>query len=357
MRHPHHVRRLFLQLGVAGALVTAAGITPALRGGAAAEPASPPARSTKAKVGDAPAAQPAEDAPLATFSGGAITVADWRKAYQQRMPQEQAVLASPEGRLHLLRDLERYALLVHEAERRGYGHHVVVEAAGKKSAIDALTTHELAVDPGTIADADVAAEYAAKSAQYHRPALRRASQIIVPTEEDARHVLQELRGATRDQFGKVARERSIDERTRKQSGELGWFAKTGLGPDGRSVGVEPELVAATWSLPKLNALTPHPLRVEKGFAILQLTGEDVAIEQTLKEASGEIREQLAGRRGLQQIEELVAHLRATTPVEIHPELLGAIAIDSKPELDIPQGFPAYPADPREGPKRIKPDKY
>jgi hypothetical protein len=197
----------------------------------------------------------------------------------------------------------------------------------------------------------------AKSAQYHRPALRRASEIVVPTEEDARHLLQELRGATRDQFGKVARERSIDERTRKQSGELGWFARTGLGLDGRSVGVEQELVAATWSLPKVNALTPRPLRVEKGFAILQLTGEDVAIEQTLKDAAGEIREQLAARRGLQQVEELVAHLRATTPIELHPELLGSIVIDSKPELDIPQGFPPYPADPREGPKRIKPDKY
>jgi hypothetical protein len=357
MRHPHHVRRLFLQLAVAAALVAAAGSAPALRGGASAEPASPPVRSAKVGTSASPASAPADDAQVATFSGGAITVADWRTAYQQRLPQEQAVLASPEGRLHLLRDLERYALLVQEAQRRGYEHHVVVEAAGKKAAIDTVTAHELAIDPTTIADADVAAEYVAKGAQYHRPALRRASEIVVPTEEDARRLLQELRGATRDQFGKVARERSIDERTRKQSGELGWFARTGLGPDGRSVGVEQELVAATWSLPKRNALTPRPLRVEKGFAILQLTGEDVAIDQTLKDASGEIREQLAARRGLQQVEELVARLRATTPVELHPERLDAIVLSSKPELDIPQGFPPYPADPRDGPRRIKPDKY
>ena len=327
---------------------------------ASAEPASRPIRSPNgaaASAAGASATEPAAEAALATFAGGEIRVSDWRSAFDKRLPQEQVLLAQPAGRARLLHDLERYALLLREAERRGYAHHVVVEGAAQKAAIDALTAHELAVDPASIPEADVAAEYAAKGLQYHRPALRRASQIIVPSEQDAVRLLQELRKASREQFGKVARERSLDERTRKQSGELGWFSQQGRGPDGKPAGIEPELVAATYAVSKVGALSPRPLRVASGFAVLQLTGEDVALDQTLAEASGEIRELLAGRRSLQQVEDLVARLRTSTKIELHPELLDAIAIDSTTRLDIPQGFPPYPPDPREGPKRIKPDKY
>ena len=56
-------------------------------------------------------------------------------------------------------------------------------------------------------------------------------------------------------------------------------------------------------------------------------------------------------------DELVAKLREEHKPEVKPELLDAIVLDPVSKVDIPQGVPAAPRDPREPLKRVKPDKY
>src|SRR5690348_8294322 len=58
---------------------------------------------------------PAPDAVLASWKGGTIRVGDFQAAHAVKTIMEKRSLATPEGRVQLLRDLERYALLVQEA--------------------------------------------------------------------------------------------------------------------------------------------------------------------------------------------------------------------------------------------------
>ena len=299
---------------------------------------------------------PAADAVLASWKGGAIQVRDWLAAYAVKTVPEQRALATPDGRALLLRDLERYSLLVQDAERRGYGQHVLVLDAMRNAAIDALTAKTLAVAPEAISDADVAAEYEATRTRFQRPSIRRASLIAVASEAEAKALLRELRGTTREHFGSVARLRSLDP-TRRQSGELGWFTHEGRGTEGNPMPAVAPFVEATFALPRVGALSPRPLRLEQGFGVLMLTGEGPAFSTPFEEAAALIREQLAARRSAQRIEELVTQLRASVKVEVHPELLAPIVLDTQAGLDLPQGFPAHPADPRVGVRTVKPDKY
>jgi len=298
---------------------------------------------------------PAPDAVVASWKGGELRVSDWLASYGVKPVPEQRALATPEGRARLLHELERYALLVQEAERRGYGKHVLVADAARNAALEALTTQTLAVAPEAISDAEVAAEYEAKRVRFERPSIRRASLIAVASEAEAKTLLRELRGATREQFGSVARGRSIDP-TRQQSGELGWFTQQRRGTEGNPVTV-PALVEATFALPRVGALSARPLQLEQGFGVLMLTGEGPPFSTPYEEAAAQIREQLAARRSAQRVEELVAQLRASVKVEVHPELLAPIVLDTKAGLDLPQGFPAHPQDPRVGVRTVKPDKY
>jgi hypothetical protein len=300
-------------------------------------------------------AGPAADAVLATWKGGELRVRDWLAAYQVKTPPEQRALSTPDGRVQLLRDLERYELLVQEAERRGYGEHVLVQDATRDAALDALTK-SLAIAPESISDADVAAEFEATRVRWERPGIRRASLIAVASEAEAKELLHELRGATREQFAAEARMRSIHA-TRKQSGELGWFTHQGRGTEGNPVPVAAPFVDEVFALPRVGALSARPLRLEQGFGVLLLTGEEPAFKTPHEEATALIREQLASRRSAQKLDELTAQLKASVKIEVYPELLAPIVLDARAGLDQPQGFPAHPSDPRVGARVVKPDKY
>jgi inactivated superfamily I helicase len=53
---------------------------------------------------------------LASWKGGEIRVRDWLAAFAVKTAPEQRALAGEQGRVQLLRDLERYALLIEEVE-------------------------------------------------------------------------------------------------------------------------------------------------------------------------------------------------------------------------------------------------
>src|SRR5262249_20672144 len=76
-------------------------------------------------------------APIASFTGGAITVGDLEDVIAAKRPTLRAPL-DLEARKQLLSDLVRYDLLVLEAQRRGYREHALVIEAGKRTAITRL---------------------------------------------------------------------------------------------------------------------------------------------------------------------------------------------------------------------------
>jgi peptidyl-prolyl cis-trans isomerase C len=295
---------------------------------------------------------------VASFQGGQITVADLETALALKDPRTRAVLATPDGLKRFLDELVNYDLLALEAARRGYARHAEVIEAGKRAAIENMIERELAVDPASIEPDAVAKELERHREDYTRPEMRRASHINLASEQEARALIAELKGVTREAFAKQASARSEDARTRRQGGELGYFDREGRtgAKDGVTV-VAPELVSVAFELKREGQLHPAPIPHGGGYSVLMLTGRMAPIEARLSKVEPMLREQLAAARTVEAQQALLDRLREEVRPEVHAELLSAVALDPAPLPDRPHGFPAAPPDPRMPPSYVEPDGF
>ncbi|HKP56744.1 MAG TPA: peptidyl-prolyl cis-trans isomerase [Polyangiales bacterium] len=293
---------------------------------------------------------------LARFQTGQITLADYEQVLSRKLPQELVQIAKPGGREALLESLIRYDVLAQEAERRGYAKRHEVKEAGQRTAIDRMLV-SLRVDPDSIPAEEVARVYKEREREFSRPRMRRATHIKLASEADAKKLVVELRGADREGFARVSRERNIDPRTRNQGGELGYFDEHGLTESGRETGVPKELVDAAFKLKKVGEISRAPIAHEGGWSVLMLTGEMAAASKPRLMIEGELREQLVKQREAQALDALVAELRTQLKPEVHPELVDAIELPPGEPLDIPEGFAAAPPDPRQPLVQVQPDNY
>lgn len=291
---------------------------------------------------------------LATFQGGQITVADMEDAIAKQVPHTRAELSTPAARARFLTEMVTYAVLGLEAERRGYAtRDAVVEAVDRKL-IERTVDQDYPKRPEAVSAAEVAAEFERQRKQLERPPQRRASQIWVRTEREARALIAQLKNGDRTKFAKLARERSQDEHTRSRGGDLGLFDQEGRF-SGSEVGVRPELAKATMALAHVGDITRTPVPEGGGFSILMWTESVPGSGQKLENAQDTIRAQLAGEKQRAALEAWQRDVAAKIKPEVHPERADAIALDPVPPLDIPSGFPAAPPDPTAPPVLVEPD--
>jgi peptidyl-prolyl cis-trans isomerase C len=303
-----------------------------------------------------PKAQP-QDPVLASFRGGQITVSSMEHAVAQKLLPTRAEIAAKGGRERMLTELVNYDLLAAEAERRGYGKHATVRAAALEKIVELLIERGgLTVEPASISNEDVAKRYEERREQFHRAEMRRARHVLLPTLEEAKSVHAAVRQGGPKALPELARMHSKDERTRKQSGELGYFDAEG-NPKSGTHRVEPGLAATVFALEGDNVLAPAPVRVANGYSVVMLISTIAAVSQTLEQAAPMIREQLAEERGEAALAALTAKLESEVPIELHLELLSAIELPEGRIGERPQGFPAAPPDPRAPPKVVEPDGF
>jgi hypothetical protein len=325
----------------------------------AATASSAPAPSPEIRAAAPEGAANADSAVIASFTGGKITVADMQAAIANKDERTRARIAAPDGRRIFLEQLVRHDLLVLEAERRGYGYHASVIEAGKRAAIERMVERDLKIDPASIPRADVESHYRANLAKYHRPHLRRASHVELATEAEAKALLAELKGASRERFARLAGERSHDERSRRQGGELGWFDRDGRRGGRRDTGtVPPELATAAFALKGQSGLSPRPIALPSGrFSVLMVTGDMRAQEPSLADIEETVRAELALQRHEEARRALITALERQWKPEVHPERMAAIRIEVGEPADQPQGFPAAPPDPRAPVRIVEPDAF
>jgi hypothetical protein len=310
------------------------------------------------------AAPPAADAEharravvLASVEGHPITIGDFEDAIANKDPTTRRKLADPAAQARFLSEMIEYDLLIREAERRGYREREPVQRRAKQAAIAAMQSRDPASDPKAIPAADVARYYTENARQYQRAELRRASFIQAASAAEARALIAELRGKDRNTFAKAARERSTDERTKSQGGELGHFERH---PDPRAKSqVTPQpLVDAAYALKNVGDISPSPIAIGGQFGIVMLTAHLPAVSMPLALVEGDIREGLASKHASQEADVLAQRLREEAKPETHPELLGLIVLDPPaPPPDIPSGFSGGPPDPRAPAKILPPDPY
>jgi peptidyl-prolyl cis-trans isomerase C len=291
---------------------------------------------------------------LATFEGGQITRADYEQVLARKLPNELARIEKPGGREAVLESLIRYDLLALEAERRGYGRQLQVELGARQVASDRMLEKLIRVQPADVPADEVARAYAERSREFQRPELRRATQIRVATEAEAKALAKQLRGADREAFSKVAREKNIDPRTRNQGGELGYFDREGKTDSGRPTETPIELVNATYQLKRVGDVS-KPIPQEGSWSVIMYTGQMPPFGKSLAEAEPELRAKLAITLTQRALEKFVSELRAKYAPEVHPELVDLVELPPAKPLDMPEGFAAAPPDPRAPPVQVEPD--
>jgi peptidyl-prolyl cis-trans isomerase C len=292
---------------------------------------------------------------LARYEGGQITVGDMEDAIAHKLPATRAEIATDAGRKRFLEDMIRYDVLALEAERRGFAKDDAVIEMAARHAMDKMIATSFPIDPAAVPAEAVRREYQDQAHKFNRPAQRRASHIVVATAADARSLVAALKAGDRQAFAKLARERSIDATTRMRGGDLGYFDRKGNPSSEHGTPVPAPLAAATFKLGREGEISPKPVALTNGFAIVMWTGTMPEIHSSLAQEEEGLRQKLAAGEQQQQINALVDRIRAEVAPELHPELADPIALDPVPPADIPSGFPAAPPDPRIPPILIEPD--
>lgn len=300
---------------------------------------------------------PAEPA-LATYQGGSITREYYEKTAATKVPEIRIALAKNDAkRRELLEDMIDFELLLLEAQRRGYADHPLVTYAMREKSVQLLIEGPLVVAPESVPEADVKAEYAKRKAEFDQPERRRARHAVLATEAEAKALIAEARKAGEgapDVIARAAREHSLDQDSKRQSGELGYLLATGERP-GQPQGVDPAIARAVFALKKKDDVAPQPIAVNGGFSVVILLERAEAKKTPVAEAEQTVRTDLATQRSREAAEALIAERMKT--VQTFPDRVDGIVLDPPATADMPQGFSAAPIDPTAPPVMTEPDGF
>lgn len=279
---------------------------------------------------------------VAKVDGVEITLGKIEDFLENQPPMMRARLQSRDELNQLVNNMLRVELLAAEAQRRGYDKNVTVVRTVKDSAVQALLRADIdeKFSPQGIPEAEVKRYYDASPAEFHRPAARRASQIVLATEAEAKELLPEAQKSDVRGFAELARSRSIDGETKLRGGDLGYFTKEPTNPQTDKLGSAIRNMA--FGLKATGDTATEPVPVASGFAILRLTGERPARNTDLASAESIIRTKLWREQRQRALETLVAKLRSEDKPQVFAERADWVKFDDMDKR--PPGFaPERPA--------------
>jgi parvulin-like peptidyl-prolyl isomerase len=251
-----------------------------------------------------------------------ITVGEFADRLASQSPYLQARFESPERRREFLDNLVRYELLVYEARRRGYGNDADVLRTQRNLMIQELIKQEVDVrlEASEVSDEEVQAAYEANPTEFDRPAQVRVSHILVKGRKRAQQILSQTKDLDRAGFTALARERSEDDDTRADGGNLGFFTADAEEPS--------EAVRnAAFTMKMVGEVYPELVEDSHGFHILMLTGKRAELKRTYEQAQRAIRHKLTRERKDAAMEALTKQLRSEIEVEIDYDALDDVRVD------------------------------
>jgi peptidyl-prolyl cis-trans isomerase C len=256
---------------------------------AAASPATPPT----------PGATPAQPDPLVAKVGDRqIHLSDVSEA-AQTLPDEVRSMP-PQVLFPMLLDqmVDREALVI-QAKKLGLEKDPVVQHAIDRATDQVLQNAVLSRDIGpTVTDAALHAKYDAEIANKPGEAEVHAQHILVPTEDEAKKVIDQLnKGAD---FATLAKQDSKDPGA-QNGGDLGFFKQGDM---------VPEFSAAAFAL-KPGQFTQTPVKTQFGYHVIKVIERRVAPPPSFDQAKDQLRQE-AIQAGVRQV---LAKARVGLPVE------------------------------------------
>jgi hypothetical protein len=274
---------------------------------------------------------------IAKGDGIDITVGEVEEALAQQGPLTRLRYRTHEELRALVDSLVRNELLATEAKRRGYENDPAVRQTVKESAAQALVRLEVEdkITPQSIPADEVKRYYESHAAEFHRPAMRRGSVIVVDSVQEANELLALAAKADMRAYAELAKQRSKQQETKQQGGDLGYVTAT----DGDGPKLDPAIRSALFALKEVGATSqPFPLGAQS--AIVRLTAERPERHTSLDDATPSIRAKLWREQRQKALDALVSTLRARDKPVVSAERAQRISFDDMEKR--PSGFAPDP---------------
>ncbi|WP_297214253.1 MULTISPECIES: peptidylprolyl isomerase [Thermodesulfovibrio] len=225
-------------------------------------------------------------------------------------PQTKLFLASPDGINRLKDELIKREVLYEEAKKKDLAKSEEfkrrLEEFKKLTLINMLLEQELKnLQPVT--EKDAKDYYEKNKDQFIKPSEVRLSQIVVKNEEEAKKVYEKIDKG--EDFGKIAKELSRDERTKANGGDIGFFKKGQL---------DPQIENLAFNLKK--GQVSMPLNRKDGLYIFKITdvkGTPIEFEQIKQQLT----EQLKAKKQQEWFNSYIEELKKKYKVEVNEKAL------------------------------------
>ena len=273
---------------------------------------------------------PKKDAVLAQVDDVAITVSEFEERINSQSPYVRARYASLDHKKEFLDNLVKFEVLAAEARRQGLDKDPEVVRAMKQVMIQKLLKQQIdRLKAEDIPDADVQAYFDGHQEEYNRPPEIRVSMILVPDEATANKVLADPRckGLENAGFRELVTLYSTDQETKERGGDLRFF-------DAQNRELPAELVSAAFKLANIGDTSPA-IKLQRGYAVLKLTGQRRALTRTLPEVSQQIRAKLFRERRQKLMDDYEQSVRKKLKIAVNDAQLSQVRVDLSSSVGAP----------------------
>jgi len=237
-------------------------------------------------------------------------------------PQTKAFLASPEGINRLKDELIKREVLYEEARKKGIekseDFKKRMEEFKKITLINMLLEQEIK-NMQNVTETEAKEYYEKHKDEFIKPTEVRVSQIVVKNEDDAKKVYERINKG--EDFGKIAKEVSIDEKTKASEGDMGFFKKGQLNQQIENV---------VFNLRK--GQVSMPLTNQKGISIFKVT-EVKGTPIDFESVKSQLIEQLKVKKQQDWFNSYIEDLKKKHKVEVNEkalqEMLNQALIENK----------------------------
>jgi len=251
---------------------------------------------------------------LASIGKEKITLSDFNESISNLPERYKEVVKG--RKKEYLQELINDNLLYQEATKKGLHKNKdvqkVIEQARRKIVIARFLKDNID-DTIVVEDDEITAYYNANSANFMFPEVMRVSHILVPTEEQAKSIHEDLkRGAS---FGDTAKAKSVDP-TAQNAGDIGYFPKGQLIPEFEAACAELEIGEFS-----------EPVKTKLGYHIIKLTDRKEPALRPLEQVKEQIKAALYTMKRRDRFGVLMEDLSGKTDVVINEELLEVVEME------------------------------
>lgn len=246
--------------------------------------------------------RPDESKVLATVNGEAITESDYEDYLRARQTQQAPIPDKEKERKVVLDEMINRVLLVQSAVDHKVDREPDVYFQIKRQRENVLARAMLRkyLKDNPISDEEVQKFFEEETEKANKNEYR-ARHILVRSEEEAREIIAQLqKGAS---FSSLAQKKSIDVRSGKQGGDLGWFSQEVI---------VPEFFNAVTAM-KRGEISKEPVKSDFGWHIIKFEDSRPRKMPTLEQAKGDIRQRIQQER----VDALVKSLKDNGKIKIN----------------------------------------